>query len=272
MHDVSRPSPSSHSGASSDPEPPGLPVFTLRLGSVAGGRPPAQDVADLLVAAVPSFSLTPCEGFFQGRPDPGWAVTLAVPDPAVVAGLAEILRHHFAQEGVGVEAYGRYLRCHAGCGAAALLAEIQGLAHGLLPAYFLTRFSVPALPPQWPGRFAILTAWATTGEHWPDERNRAADESLRQELVQRGLPHHRIVGASPDGQHAEPGWIVETELQEAVQLGQAYRQDALYWVEADALRVVSCRDGRMAAVGAFSERVRVAAGRGDRSRKDPAGG
>lgn len=259
MHDGSRPSSPSHPSASSDPGAPGLPVFTLRLGSVAGVRPPAQDVADLLAAVVHSFSLTPCEGFFQGRPDPGWAVTLAVPDPAVVAGLAETLRRHFAQEGVGMEAYGRYLRCHAGCGAPALLAEIQGLAHGLLPAYFLTRFTVPELPPQWPCRFAILTAWATTGEHWPDERNRAADERLRQELVQRGLPHHRIVGASPDGQHAEPGWIVETELQEAIQLGQAHRQDALYWVEADALRVVSCRDGRTAAVGSFTERVRVAA-------------
>lgn len=104
------------------------PVFTLRVGADRGVRPPWEQVAAIVGAVAPSFSLAPTEGFFRGCPDPGWAVTLAVNDHALVAALAENLRRHLKQEGVGVEAYGRYLRCHAGRCEGELCSELEVLA------------------------------------------------------------------------------------------------------------------------------------------------
>lgn len=244
-------------GPSAPPPGLGLPIYTLRLGAVAGARPAAAAVAALVGAAVPSFSLTPCEGFFRGAADPGWAIMVAHADHGVIARLAEDLRCHFVQEGVGIEAHGRYLRCRADRGPALLASELWGLASGFFPAYARTCFAVASVPDKWPDCFAIITAWATTGERWTADRNRMADERLRQLLLGRNLPHARITGASPDGQHAEPGWWVETDREDAVQIGRAFLQDAVYWVEADALSVHSCRDHRSAPVGPFAERVRT---------------
>ncbi len=130
-------------------------------------------------------------------------------------------------------------------------------AHGFHPAYFQTDFVAEALPSVWPATFGIVTAWATTGEHWPEARNREADEHLRQTLQARGLPHQRLTGTSPDGTHAEPGWAVTATRAEVVALGREFLQDAVYWVESDQLQVLSCREDRAAPVGRFSERVRA---------------
>lgn len=132
------------------------------------------------------------------------------------------------------------------------------MAHGFHPAYFQTHFIADGLPAAWPAAFGIVTAWATTGEQWSEARNREADERLRSALQTRGLPHHRITGTSPDGTHAEPGWAVTAARNEVISLGREYLQDAVYWVEADQLHVLSCRDDRAAPVGRFSERVRPA--------------
>ena len=131
-------------------------------------------------------------------------------------------------------------------------------AHGFHPAYFRTQFVAEALPSVWPAAFGIVTAWATTGEQWPEARNREADERLRQTLQVRGLPHQRLTGTSPDGTHAEPGWAVTATRAEVVALGREFLQDAVYWVESDQLQVLSCREDRAAPVGRFSERVRSA--------------
>ena len=238
----------------------GLAIFTLRIGAIKGERPSKEEMSSIVGALVPSFSLTPCEGFFRGCPDPGWAVTVAVNDHALIADLAERLRHHFRQDGVGIEAYGRYIRCHSNRRQGELRAELDGIAHGFFPAYFQTAFTVLEEPSLWPVRFAIITAWATTGEEWSDKRNQDADNRLEQALKQRGLAHTRIIGSSPDGNHAEPGWIVEMDLADAMHLGCEYLQDAIYWVEGDLLSVVSCRESRSAPVGRFSERVSIKSG------------
>jgi hypothetical protein len=253
--------PSSRSGGSAvrAAPRPGLPAYVLRLGAVGGVRPARADVAVVVGAVVPSFSLTPCEGYSRGAYDPGWVIVVAHEAPELIASLAETLRARFAQEGVGIEAHGRYLRCRADHGPSDLAAELWGLEHRFMPAYFQTRFATATAPVKWPERFAIITAWATTGERWTDERNRMADERLRQLLLGRNLRHQRITGESPDGQHAEPGWWVETDLADAVQIGRAFRQDAVYWIEGDALSVHACADDRAAPVGRFTARLRAAA-------------
>lgn len=234
---------------------PGTPIYTLRLGSVLGLRPTELETAALVGSHVQSFSLTLCDGYFRGAADPGWSIMVAHDDHEKIAALAEALRLKFTQEGIGVEAYGRYLRCRADHGATALAAELWGLRYGFHPAYSQTRFSIQAQQVEWPDEFAIITAWATTGEVWTADRNREADERLKQTILDRRVWHHRIVGSSPDGQHSEPGWAVAILPKEAKQLGSVFCQDAVYCVSNHELSVLSCGDDRSAPLGSFNVRL-----------------
>jgi hypothetical protein len=235
---------------------PGLPLYTFRLGSRAGQRPPAHQVAAVAAAFTPSFSLAASEGWFRGEADPGWALTVAHDDHETMARLAEALRANFAQEGVGIEAFGRYLRCRADHGPELLASELWGLRYGFYPAYLLTRFVVETPPKNVPDRYALITGYATTGESWTEAQNHAADARLRLELVERGLWHHRITGVSPDGLQSEAGWMVGLDLAAARRLGADFHQDAIYWIEAgDHLSVHDCQSLRKAPVGRFTYTV-----------------
>lgn len=124
------------------------------------------------------------------------------------------------------------------------------------PAYFATRFRCPSAHPAWPDRFAIISACATTGEHWDAAREAAADAALHAALVARGLWVARITGYSPETGHAEPSWAAAMPLADAVALGADFAQDAIYWVDGDVLSVHRCRgDGATAPVGLFRERL-----------------
>jgi hypothetical protein len=127
------------------------------------------------------------------------------------------------------------------------------------PAYFETRFRTPTPVPSWPGAFAIVTAYATTGESWSDAENERADLRLEEALADGW--RERITGYSPTTGHAEPGWAVALPFDDACDLGERFRQDAVYLVEADDLFVSYC-DGRRALVrvGSFRERLDHAAG------------
>jgi hypothetical protein len=126
----------------------------------------------------------------------------------------------------------------------------------LHPAYFAVRFRTGTHVAEWPTSFAIITAYATTGETWTEARNREADGRLHAELFTRGLRPIRITGFDPDTQHAEPGWAVELPQAEALEMGRRYLQDAIFHVVGDELSVCSCApEGRCAAVGSFTDRL-----------------
>ena len=123
------------------------------------------------------------------------------------------------------------------------------------PAYFTVRFRVPDIP-QWPDQFAIITAYATTGEQWTLEKNRDADARLAAWLAHHGVWHHRITGYAPDTGHAEPGFAVALEFDAACALGMDFAQDAIYMVQGDALFVTYCDERRaLIAVGSLRERL-----------------
>ena len=129
------------------------------------------------------------------------------------------------------------------------------------PAYFETRFRTPERVPSWPEAFAIITAYATTGESWSDSENLDADLRLQAELV--GVWHERITGYSPTTGHAEPGWAVDLAFEDACDLGDRFRQDAIYWVRSGELFVSRCDDRRaLVRVGSFPERLDRATGPG----------
>lgn len=122
--------------------------------------------------------------------------------------------------------------------------------------YRETRFRMERTWHPGPGGFAILSACATTGEVWPDERNRAQDAALERCLRERGLEPHRITGYSPRTGHAEPGWGVALPLETARQVGRDFHQHAIYFVDdQDELWIVECATGRAPVpIGAFALR------------------
>ncbi len=124
------------------------------------------------------------------------------------------------------------------------------------PAYFETRFRTTTSSSDWPPSFVIISACATTGETWPRQANEEADNRLAAELNARGVWTTRVTGYSPLTGHAEPGWAVEVDLQDARDIGRRFLQDAIYIVETDVLWVVSCAgDDPPVEVGTFSSRL-----------------
>lgn len=133
----------------------------------------------------------------------------------------------------------------------------MSFADALLPAYFETHFRPSSSVSAWPEEFAVITAYATTGETWSDAQNAAADRALEAELRETGRLPCRLTGFSPSTGHAEPGWAVELSWEAACEIGRRYRQDAVYFVRGDLLYVTCCDLNRrkLIPVGAFRERV-----------------
>lgn len=122
--------------------------------------------------------------------------------------------------------------------------------------YFETLFTLDAPFDDWPEEFVILSAYTTTGEHWPEAVILAADQTLERELQQRGGWFLRITGYSPHDGHAEPGWALTMALDEACDLGLRYKQDAIYYVKDDTLWVTYCDTRRaLVKVGSFRSRL-----------------
>ena len=124
------------------------------------------------------------------------------------------------------------------------------------PAYFHTMFHVEQPVKAWPAQFAIITAYATTGQAWSSDANESADQRLSRELQSSGVWMVRITGFSPETGHAEPGWAVSMNFESACDLGHRYLQDALYVVRNGVLYVSFCDDRRqLVHVGDFAKRL-----------------
>ena len=108
--------------------------------------------------------------------------------------------------------------------------------------YKSTVFEYQDFPADWPKSFAILTAYATTGETWTPEQNIAADRELEAELRKGGNHIHRISGYSKDLNTHEDGWAVVMDLKPAWDLAVKYKQVALFYYQDDELLLVYSKD------------------------------
>ena len=107
-----------------------------------------------------------------------------------------------------------------------------------------------------PDKFAIITAYATTGENWSDKENKDADRRLMKTLRSYKVWMTRITGYSPSSGHSEPGWAVDIDLENSCNLGNWFKQDAIYYVKNDKLFVSYCDSRRaLVPVGSFSDRL-----------------
>lgn len=109
-----------------------------------------------------------------------------------------------------------------------------------------------------PNTFAIITAYPTTGETWPQDRIDAADQALEAELRGRSPWVRRLTGFDPATDWAEPGWAAPLSFNEACNLGARFNQHAIYFVDNGVLYVSNCDDHRrLDKVANFDERLQV---------------
>ena len=126
----------------------------------------------------------------------------------------------------------------------------------MTPVYFDTRFKLGLPLAELPESFAIITAYATTGEVWTAEDNNAANETLRAELDKGGQLIGTITGYSPVTRHAEPGYVAALEFEEACKIGARFKQDAIYFVSSGTLFVSHCDHRRsLKPITQFSKRA-----------------
>ena len=124
------------------------------------------------------------------------------------------------------------------------------------PIYAKTRFRGGISQTDRPDTFAILTAFATTGEVWSEERNRDANAKLQRTLESISCWMIDATGYSPEDGHAEPGWAADIPLEIALQIGREFLQDAIFWVADGELFVVGCAAGSQPwSLGGFEARL-----------------
>lgn len=124
------------------------------------------------------------------------------------------------------------------------------------PEYLSVRFRTDNAVIEWPESFAIITAFATTGEEWTEARNTEADKELESILRRRASWVVRITGYSPETGHAELGWAAVLSFNDACDLGLEFKQDAVYFIERDKLFVSHCDHRReLIFVGIFRQRL-----------------
>ena len=124
------------------------------------------------------------------------------------------------------------------------LDQCQALLSIMPPEYMETHFAGDSAVHDWAQAFAIITAYATTGQCWSAAENKQADRNLQVFLDTHGLESYRISGYSPTTGHAEPGWAVAVELAEACAIGLHFKQDAIYYVDCGNLFVSYCDERR----------------------------
>jgi hypothetical protein len=96
----------------------------------------------------------------------------------------------------------------------------------------------------------VLTAYNPDGRRVPDAANAAAHARLESQLRRRGLTWWPAEGGDVTWTHVEASVaLVGVAEAEAVALGAAFNQDAIFVFSTAYRRVVGCTDGRVETTG-----------------------
>ena len=90
------------------------------------------------------------------------------------------------------------------------------------------------------GAFAILSAWPPLGEPHVSREGRSATERLRAELNKRGAWAVDVLAGSVDRVHREPSLATALSKEAALELAQAFRQDAYFWFDGARMSIRWC--------------------------------
>jgi len=105
--------------------------------------------------------------------------------------------------------------------------------------YRQTQFVTELAERSLPEKFYIVTAHNPFGGLATAAENEENNERLLQQIRNSGWDHFPVTGQCDD--HAEAGFGVVCSRTEAIMLGETFRQDAIYEVEADDVRLVDCK-------------------------------
>ena len=106
-----------------------------------------------------------------------------------------------------------------------------------------------------PSCFAVITPCNPDGERVAAGKNLSLVRKLKAELESNEFRHWPVTGYSPDMQHSEPGFGIESDLDASIDLGRRFRQEAIYWICDGQLFVVDCSDCQRAFVGDWKSRL-----------------
>ncbi len=112
-----------------------------------------------------------------------------------------------------------------------------------------------------PEEFYVVTAWNPQGVRTEIPANLIADEHLRSEIERAGMHPFPVTGGSADFEHAEPGYGIVCQRNEALLLARRFRQQAFYEVAEGQVYLVSVLDGHLPGdyIGAWADLVTVEA-------------
>ena len=105
-----------------------------------------------------------------------------------------------------------------------------------------------------PAAFGVVTACNPDGKTVNDKENLIATESLRSALLSEGYFFFPVMGGSADFSHAEPGFgVLFPSPEAAVEWGQKYQQEAIFWIIEGRVHLISCSDHQSIEIGAWND-------------------
>lgn len=115
---------------------------------------------------------------------------------------------------------------------------------------FLARPPVGGLP----YRFGVVTACNPNGVVVDEVWNAAATEKLSRQLQDAGRVFFSVTGCSTDLAHQEPGFgVICRSSEEVAELGRAWRQEAVFWVEHGIVHLLPCGTGERVVLGEWEK-------------------
>jgi len=81
------------------------------------------------------------------------------------------------------------------------------------------------------GTFAVVTACNPRGVVLASGANLERERRFGRWVRSNAPGSVRVIGRSPDGRHAEPGWGLPIRLEEARRLAATWEQEAIFWFD-----------------------------------------
>lgn len=101
-------------------------------------------------------------------------------------------------------------------------------------------------PWPFPGPVYVITGCNPQGVSLGEERHDYINQQIAEDVVGRGGRYLMGVGRSPDGSHVEPSIIAwRISRADAIDMGNKANQDAIFEIDADEMRLLSCHDDRV---------------------------
>jgi len=123
------------------------------------------------------------------------------------------------------------------------------------PQYQAAWFRCPLGPDELPVAFGVVTACNPKGQTLGHAGNETRTAELERHLQGRDVVFFPVCGGSHDGTHLEPGFgIVGLSVQELRELGNAFGQDALFYVTEGDVVLVSCTDDTSVRIATWKDR------------------